>query len=597
MIAATYARKSTDQTGVAADARSVTRQVEGFRACAAQMGWTVSEDHIFVDDGYSGAEFANRPAFVRLMNALEPRAPFDVLVISELSRLGREQFETGYAVKQLSQAGVKVWSYLEDREVQLDTPTDKFVMSAMSFAAEIEREQARQRTYDAMQRKARAGQVTGGRVFGYDNVRTDGGPVVRIINETEATIVRQIFDLYLAGHGVRGIAKLLNQQGAPSPHAQRGRASGWSGATIWELLRRPAYNGEYIWNQTKKRDRWGQRHQTPRPEGEWVRLPVPELRIVDEDVWSAVQARRAAAQQSYSRVNRGERFGRPANGRESKYLLTGLTRCDVCGHSLIVMSRSHRSRRAFFYRCGGFHSKGSAVCSNNVQLPLEAADNAILGEIEAYVLHPQVVARAVALALDELQPAPGRVDAERKHLVAERTKVEREIENIVACIKRGQQFASLDAELGVLEGRQAALTDQLGGLDRVCDFRFDRRQVERDLVTKLDDWRGLLRSEVREARPILRLLVPDRITFEPAEIDGLRGCRYSGVFRLGALFDGIISGQERWRPQREPRPKGASSSSGDFGQRKFSPGSLPGTSAVAFASPKSRTSTLLSLST
>ena len=88
------------------------------------------------------------------------------------------------------------------------------------------------------------------------------------------------------------------------------------------------------------------------------------------------------------------------------------------------------------------------------------------------------------------------------------------------------------------------------GLDRVCDFRFDRRQVERDLVTKLDDWRGLLRSEVQEARPILRLLVPDRITFEPAEVDGVLGCRYRGVFQLGALFEGLISGQERGCPQR-----------------------------------------------
>ena len=63
-----------------------------------------------------------------------------------------------------------MWSYLEDREVLLDTPTDKFMMAAMNFAAEMERDRARQRTYDAMVVKARAGRVCGGRVFGYDNV-------------------------------------------------------------------------------------------------------------------------------------------------------------------------------------------------------------------------------------------------------------------------------------------------------------------------------------------------------------------------------------------------------------------------------------------
>ena len=376
----------------------------------------------------------------------------------------------------------------------------------------------------------------------------------------EAEIVQRIFDLYVAGRGVRGIAKLLNQQGAPSPRAQRGRASGWSGATVWALLRRSIYHGEVVWNQTKKRDRWGQKSQTARPERAWVRVPVPELRIVDEDVWSAAQARRAAAQRSYSRANRGELFGRPANGRESKYLLTGLTRRAECGHSLIVMSRSQRSRRVYFYRCGGFHDKGSAICSNNLQLPLKAGRRGDPRGNRAVCPASAGGHAGGAVALDQLRPKAGRVEAERKGLLAERSKVEREMDNIVSFIKQGQPFASLGVELGVLEDRRAALADQFGSLDRVSDFRFDRHQVESDLIAKLDDWRGLLRSEVREARPILRLLVPDRITFDPTEMDGVRGCRYSGVFGLGALFDGVISGQERWRPM--PTCLGIKQSSG-----------------------------------
>jgi len=66
----------------------------------------------------SGAEFETRPGFVRLVNALTRKASFDVLIVSELSRLGRERFETGYALKKrLSQAGVKVYGYLADGEV------------------------------------------------------------------------------------------------------------------------------------------------------------------------------------------------------------------------------------------------------------------------------------------------------------------------------------------------------------------------------------------------------------------------------------------------------------------------------------------------
>jgi DNA invertase Pin-like site-specific DNA recombinase len=98
-------------------------------AYAARKGWTIAEEHIYADDGISGAEFAKRPGFLRLMNALKPRAPFQALIMSEESRLGREQIESAYAMKQLTQAGVRIWLYLEDRERTLDSPTEKLLLS------------------------------------------------------------------------------------------------------------------------------------------------------------------------------------------------------------------------------------------------------------------------------------------------------------------------------------------------------------------------------------------------------------------------------------------------------------------------------------
>ena len=91
---AIYARKSTEQAGVADEQKSVARQIEHARPYAEQKGWTVDDASVFVDDGISGAEFANRPGFLRLMNALKPRPRFQVLVMSEESRLGREAIET-----------------------------------------------------------------------------------------------------------------------------------------------------------------------------------------------------------------------------------------------------------------------------------------------------------------------------------------------------------------------------------------------------------------------------------------------------------------------------------------------------------------------
>ncbi len=65
MIAAIYARKSTDQNLPDAE-KSVTRQVEHATAYATRKGWAVDPAQIYVDDGISGAEFAKRPGLVRL---------------------------------------------------------------------------------------------------------------------------------------------------------------------------------------------------------------------------------------------------------------------------------------------------------------------------------------------------------------------------------------------------------------------------------------------------------------------------------------------------------------------------------------------------
>jgi site-specific DNA recombinase len=327
MIAAVYVRKSTEQNGVADEQKSVTRQLEHAQQYATRKGWLLADDHVYVDDGISGAEFANRPGFLRLMNALKPRAPFQVLVMSEESRLGREAIETAYALKQLVQAGVRVFFYLEDRERTLDTPTDKIMMSLTAFADELEREKARQRTYDAMQRKAKAGHVTGGRVFGYDNLEIvcangQRSHVERRINEAEAAVVRKIFERSAAGAGLTRIAKELNAAGALTPRPQQGRPAGWAPSTVREVLLRALYRGEIVWNQSRKRDTWGRSQRSERLEESWLRVPAPELRIVSPDLWAASQRERSKREAQYSM---GER-----SYRASSYLLSGFARCAEC---------------------------------------------------------------------------------------------------------------------------------------------------------------------------------------------------------------------------------------------------------------------------
>src|SRR5688572_9308606 len=113
MNVAIYARKSTEQKGKAEKAKSVPQQIEGAREfIATKKGWTLNDAHIYSDDEISGAEFEKRPGFQQLMAALKPKPPFQVLVIRELARLGREASETGYVIKQLAKAGVEIVGYL-----------------------------------------------------------------------------------------------------------------------------------------------------------------------------------------------------------------------------------------------------------------------------------------------------------------------------------------------------------------------------------------------------------------------------------------------------------------------------------------------------
>jgi hypothetical protein len=177
----------------------------------------------------------------------------------------------------------------------------------------MEREKARQRTYDALLRKAKAGHTTGGRVFGYDNLDVLGragvrSHVERRINESEADIIREIFRLSAAGHGMKAIAKRLNAEGVRSPRAQRGRSQTWAPSSVREVLFRDLYRGRITWNRTRKRNQWGEHAQTARPESDWLEVPAPHLAIVSAEAWEAAHTRLTAVRAVYMNGTGGRRL-------------------------------------------------------------------------------------------------------------------------------------------------------------------------------------------------------------------------------------------------------------------------------------------------
>jgi site-specific DNA recombinase len=395
VTAAIYARKSTDQSGVIDEQRSVAREVEHARAYATRKGWQVLDEHVYVDDGVSGAEFDRRFGLQRLRAVLRPRAPFSVLIVSEQSRLSRDTADTLQLLKELTRSGVRVFAYQDDRAISLETPSDTLVTTINAWKDAEGRREASVRTHDALARKARAAHLTG-RVFGYRNVdvfvgtdahrRPSRSHVTREIREDEAAVVRQIFELCAAGYGVKRIAARLNDQSAPCPRAEQQRLHGWAASSVRTVLFRTLYRGVATWNRTKKRNAFGQVQQRPRDPRDWLQVEVPEWQIVSDELWHAAHVRLQRARENYLAGTRGRVWGRPVTGTVAKYLLTGIARCGDCGTGLTVRSRAHGSKRSFRYVCATHHYRGRAICANGLELRQPVADDSVLDLVEADIL-------------------------------------------------------------------------------------------------------------------------------------------------------------------------------------------------------------------
>lgn len=544
MNAAIYARKSTAQDNLADVEKSVARQIEHARSYAVRKGWTVLEDHVYVDDGISGAEFANRAGFVRLMNALKPRPPFQVLVMSEESRLGREAIETSYTLKQLLQANVQVWFYLEDRQRTLESATDKILLSVTAFADELEREKTRQRTYDALARKARAGHVTGGRTFGYENVpvlSADGrrSHVERRIVDAEASVVRRIFELAIAGYGKKAIARILNEDLAPAPRAQQGRPAAWVPASVGEVLGRELYRGVIVWNASRKRDAWGQKRQRPRDASEWMRIDKPELRIVSDELWTAAHARLERRRAAYLANTSGRSYGRPAAGKVSPYLLTGFMACGCCTGTMVIRTTPHRRVTHPRLECSCYQTRGLRGCVNHWQPALEALNTVVLDAIEQDLFAPAILNPAIARAVDLVLAEDSQVQTSAADAREQLADVEQQIRNLTAVAAAGAgDVAGLVQALRELEARRRGLTALTSRTQRQRTARNSRRALETQLRSRLDDWRDVLRSNVSDARPVLDALLVGRIVITP-HLDAPRSAPIVDV-RIPLTLSGVF---------------------------------------------------------
>jgi site-specific DNA recombinase len=433
---------------------------------------------------------------------------FDAVVVRDESRLGGDVFRTGLVIQDLLDAGVRLFYYFTNEEVTFDTPNAKIVVAVRNFGAELEREKISQRTHEHLQTKARRGLNVGGRVYGYDNVEIkEGDRRVRVeyrINLQQAEIVREIFRRYAAGEGVKTIVRDLNARGVPSSRAGKRGTGSWSPGSVNPMLRRERYRGVLIWGKHEKTYKGGTKVRVTRPSSAWTRVEAPELRIIDDDLWQAVQAR----------LGQKTNFGRSRpSGARPKYLLSGFSRCGHCGGPMQVINGKASYEPIKVYTCAYHRERGTCDCST--RRPVQAIDKAVLGWIEEHLLTEQIIARVfeeIRRRLSERPTSQAReLDDLRKQAGKLRGEITRLGEAIVSTTEPPHALVKMMGEreksLAVLEARIATLQVAPSVLD------LEVRRLEKEARGRIADLQGMASRKPEEARKLLEALLVGPVTF------------------------------------------------------------------------------------
>jgi site-specific DNA recombinase len=302
-----YDRVSTDEQ--ARQGYSIDSQKELNQKFIESQNW----EHLnsYVDDGYSAKDL-NRPAVQRLVKDAKDHK-FDVVVFYKLDRLVRSVSDLDKLLKIFDANNIGIRSVTEPFDTT--TAMGRFLITLVAAIAQWERETISERVVVNMQKKASLGERNGGRApFGY---RLKEGELV--VFEEEAKLVREMYRLYINGHGVRSIALYLNQFGVSKEIRTLGR-----------MLDNPVYAGKIRWANNSKLE-------------SIVSDDIMHTPIIDQETFEQVQLLR----------NKRTMEGKKAT---SPYHFSGVLRCARCGSPLSGYYKKARGTK--HYLCINKKNKG-----------------------------------------------------------------------------------------------------------------------------------------------------------------------------------------------------------------------------------------------
>lgn len=145
-----YLRVSTDK-------QDLETQMESVKRWLSEKG--ITEYKIVKDEGVSGSVPAKqRPGFSNLMNIIEEG---DVLVVSELTRIGRSLSDVIFTLDELTKNGVRVVAVKEGLDSTANEMQFKVMSTLLALFADLEREFIRKRTREGLQKAREAGKRIG----------------------------------------------------------------------------------------------------------------------------------------------------------------------------------------------------------------------------------------------------------------------------------------------------------------------------------------------------------------------------------------------------------------------------------------------------
>ena len=355
----------------------------------------------------------------------------------------------------------------------------------MSFA-EFERDMISERTRDKIAGARRRGKWTGGIVpLGYS---VQDGRL--IVNEVEAVVVREIFDVYLAHRSSLAVVRVLN---AHHRDTKRHRAASgrvreshpWTTANVYRVLHNPIYAGYAVSG--------GERF-----EGEHTALiPRQTFRLVEAS-FSAQGTAKA---------------GRPQN---PEYLLRGVLRCG-CGATFTPASTTTEDVSYRYYRCGTRGKRGAGACQAK-PLPADAIEDLVVARLRQVFAASgrEMAAEVTAAVRSRVAARTEAVRVERATLPAQIASLNQEVRGLVETMPDvdGAARSALQDRLSKLSEQIERREAQLAAAEResaqLTKLEVDAAWVERCLCEFDDIWETLTQAgKARLVRSVVARLDVD----------------------------------------------------------------------------------------